>query len=148
MIEIRSFRRQDQQRVRDLIQQGLGEHFGWIDETANPDLDDIAATYGDEVFLVAWRGDELVGTGALVREAEGVGRIVRMSVAGEYQRRGIGTRILDRLIEAARDRDYRRVVLETTETWDEVIAFYTRYGFGLVEHRDGDAHFVLELGKA
>jgi len=37
---IRPFRPADQAEVRALIQRGLGEHFGFIDEFANPDIDD------------------------------------------------------------------------------------------------------------
>ena len=35
---IRAFEPRDQAAARQLILAGLGEHFGWIDETCNPDL--------------------------------------------------------------------------------------------------------------
>ena len=42
---MRAFRADDQAAARTLIEEGLGEHFGFIDRDANPDLDDIATTY-------------------------------------------------------------------------------------------------------
>ena len=55
---IRSFEVGDQEQARWLILEGLGEHFGYIDETLNPDLDDILHNYiipGHD-FVVACMG--------------------------------------------------------------------------------------------
>lgn len=41
MIKVRPFETRDQVAARKLILSGLGEHFGFIDERLNPDLDDI-----------------------------------------------------------------------------------------------------------
>ena len=73
---IRSFEPRDQTAARQLILAGLGEHFGWIDETCNPDLDDVTANYVEpgHVFLVAEIGGELVGTGGLIAEAATLSR--------------------------------------------------------------------------
>ncbi|MGC8781077.1 MAG: hypothetical protein ACP5UQ_09455, partial [Anaerolineae bacterium] len=67
---IRPFAPTDQPAVRRLILEGLGEHFGVIDETLNPDIDDIAAHYTarGHVFLVAVADDEVIGSAALVIE--------------------------------------------------------------------------------
>jgi GNAT superfamily N-acetyltransferase len=128
-----------------VILAGLGEHFGWIDETANPDLDDISAHYAGALVLVAERAGAIVGTGMLVPEAPSVGRVVRMSVAAPLRRHGLGRRILAALVAAAPGLGYQRIVLETTATWTEVIAFYESFGFHPVEERDGDCHMLLEL---
>ncbi len=145
-VTIRPFRPEDQAAAKALILAGLVEHFGYLDPTRNPDLDDIAATYAGGTFLLAWRGDEIVGTGALVHEREGVARIVRMSVDAPVRRRGIGTQVLQALCEHARAAGYRQIVLETTSTWHEVVAFYRRNGFRLVGSWDGDTHFAMDLG--
>lgn len=142
---IRPFRSEDQAAAKELILKGLVEHWGWLDETKNPDLDDIAGSYADGTFLCAWRGEELVGTGACVPEAEGIGRIVRMSVATQMRRRGMGTSILQRLCDYARAAGYRRLVLETTSTWEDVVTFYESQGFRRVGSWDGDTHFVFRL---
>jgi ribosomal protein S18 acetylase RimI-like enzyme len=142
---IRPFRPQDQAAAKGLILAGLEAHWGCLDPTKNPDLDDITSTYAGATFLLAWQGENVVGTGALVREEEGVGRIVRMSVAASLRRRGIGRLLLERLCEHARAAGYRQLVLETTSTWENAIAFYERHGFQRVGSWDGDTHFVLPL---
>lgn len=144
-VTIRLFRRSDQAAARRLILHGLRERWGKLDETKNPDLDDIADYYSDGFFLVAGLRDEVIGTGALIPEAAGVGRIVRMSVARPWRRQGVGQRILEALLERARAAGYRRVVLETTATWEDAVAFYRRHGFQTVAVRDGNAHFMHEL---
>lgn len=144
-LEIRSFRARDQAAARRLILSGLQERWGHLDETKNPDLDDIAASYEGGVFLVAYAEERLVATGALLAEGERVGRIVRMSVARDVRRRGVGRRMLQALLEAARIRGYGKIVLETTATWADAIAFYRREGFRPLGIRDGDVHFEKEL---
>lgn len=144
-LEIRSFRARDQAAARRLILSGLQERWGHLDETKNPDLDDIAASYEEGLFLVAYTGERLVATGALLAEGERVGRIVRMSVARDVRRRGVGRRMLQALLEAARIRGYGKIVLETTATWADAIAFYRREGFRPLGIRDGDVHFEKEL---
>jgi ribosomal protein S18 acetylase RimI-like enzyme len=140
-VTIRDFQPVDQPAARTLILTGLGEHWGWIDETLNPDVDDIATNYAGETFLVAYDGDQLIGTGALIHEADGEARVMRMSVAAAARRQRIGSQILEALIERARQRGYSKIVLETTATWSEVIAFYRRHGFRELGERDGEMHF-------
>lgn len=129
--------------ARALILAGLEEHWGRLDPALNPDLDDIAGYYRDAVFLGAFAGGELVGAGALLPEQEDAGRIVRMSVAREYRRQGVGQRILMSLLDEARQAGYRRIVLETTATWEGARRLYSRNGFRLVDVREGDAHYEL-----
>jgi GNAT superfamily N-acetyltransferase len=142
---IRPFRPEDQDAAKRLILAGMEEHWGNIDPTLNPDLADIASHYSGGTFLLAWEEGEVVGTGALVREMERVARVVRMSVARGRRRQGIGRAILQQLLAEARQAGYRRVVLETTSTWSDAVAFYERQGFHIVGVPDGDTHFALDL---
>lgn len=144
-LSIQQFTPADQPAAKALILQGLEEHWGALDLSLNPDLNDIAASYATGVFLCAWLDGELAGTGAIVPEGEGVMRVVRMSVQKERRRMGIASQILIALLSEARRRNGHTVVLETTETWDDAIGFYLRHGFRIIEHRDGDAHFELQL---
>lgn len=144
---IRLFRPEDQPAVRQLILAGLAEHWGVLDPALNPDLADIATIYGQAVFLVAFVGPQLVGTGALIPERAGVGRIVRMSVAHHWRRQGVGRQVLAELLRRAVPAGYGQIVLETTATWSEAIAFYRNNGFKEVGVWEGEMHFVRELGS-
>ena len=146
-ITITPFRAENQAEVKSLILAGLAEHWGALDPSKNPDLDDIAATYAGATFLLAWLQGRIVGTGALVPKTDSVAQIVRMSVAADMRRRGIGRLILRQLVERAKSAGYRQIVLETTATWHEVIAFYTRCGFRITHYHNEDAYFALDLGQ-
>jgi ribosomal protein S18 acetylase RimI-like enzyme len=144
---IRSFSSADQQEVRRLILDGLGDHFSFIDETLNPDLDDIAKHYLERghAVLVAMSGDKLVGTGALLREAERKGRLVRISVSKESRRRGIGRELVVRLLHVARQRRYRRILVETNHDWYDAIALYQSHGFVEYDRDEESIHMYLDL---
>jgi putative acetyltransferase len=142
---IEPFRPADQAEVKRLVLAGLAEHWGALDPAKNPDLNDIASTYAGDSFLVARQDGRIVGTGALVPRDEGSAEIVRMSVAKGARRTGIGRAILRALCGRAAARGFGRVVLETTETWHEVISFYLEYGFQITHRRDGDVYFALDL---
>ena len=148
-VEIRLFCAADQEAAKQLVLVGLGERWGWIDLTLNPDLNDIAANYADGIFLVGMLDGVLVATGALTPEvtAEGIDalRVERMSVRSDLRGQGIGRRLLDVLLAGARARGCRLIVLETTSTWTDAVRFYARYGFQLVEEKDGETHMMLTL---
>jgi len=144
-IKIIPFQSADQPAAKALILDGLVEHWGFLDESKNPDLDDIATSYANGTFIVAWRDDEIIGTGAFKPHSEKQVEIVRMSVAKEMRRQGVGQQILSELCKIASEKGYAEVILETTETWQDVIDFYLQYGFVITHYLDGDVYFRKEL---
>jgi ribosomal protein S18 acetylase RimI-like enzyme len=143
---IRPFSRADQAAARGLILGGLAEHFGRLDETLNPDLDDIWTHYvaAGALFVLAEIDGVLVGTGALVAEGTG-GRLVRISVAPAQRRRGLGRALVDHLVRAARARGWPQVLVETNHDWYDAIALYQRYGFREYTRAAGEVHMALDL---
>ena len=137
-IDVHELRPDLHDAVRALILEGLGEHWGTVDPSLNRDLDDIAASYADGTTLVACLDDRVVGTGTVVRRDRDTAEIVRMSVAPAFRRSGLGRRLVDSLVDAARSWGMTRVVLETTADWTEVVQFYERCGFTLTHFEDSD----------
>ena len=144
-MEIRPFHPTDQSAAKALILAGLVEHWGWLDPTQNPDLDDIAASYADGLFLVAYEGERLVATGALLPEGKKTGQIVRMSVDKDARRRGYGRVLLHALLQSAQEMGYTQVVLETTATWTEAIHFYEANGFHRTHEVGGDIYLLRTI---
>jgi len=144
-ITILPFQSEYQAEVKNLVLAGLAEHWGTLDPTKNPDLNDISRTYANGIFLVAWQNNQIIGTGALLPMSSDTAEIVRMSVAAGMRRKGIGRKILQDLCERAKNDGYKRLVLETTETWNEVIEFYKQFGFQITHYLDGDIYFALDL---
>ena len=74
------------------------------------------------LHAICFHGDQAVGTGRLLPD----GHIGRMAVLKEWRGRGIGGFILNTLVEKARERGDREVVLSAQL---HATAFYRAHGF-------------------
>lgn len=147
---IRPFVPGDQDAARQLINAGLGERFGVVDESRNPDLDDIAACYSaaGHVFVVAECAGELIGTGCLMVEPNGsTGQMVRVSVRHDWRGRGIGRALVAHLLDVARERGLLRVWMETNDDWGSAIQLYEGCGFQQYAHRNGSVYLERWLER-
>jgi GNAT superfamily N-acetyltransferase len=137
--------------VRTLILTGLAEHWGSVDDSLNSDLADLTSADASGRTLVACDGRLVVGTGTVIPREATTAEIVRMSVAREYRRAGVGRRLVVELVEIARQWGMERVILETSAHWTDVVQFYERCGFTPTHFEDGafgrDAWFELILGS-
>lgn len=101
-VDVHELRADERDAVRSLILDGLQQHWGTVDPTLNPDLDDLAATYAAGRVLVAAVAGTVAGTGTVTRRDDETAEIVRMSVAPEYRRAGLGRRLVADLVATAR----------------------------------------------
>ncbi|MBV8911240.1 MAG: GNAT family N-acetyltransferase [Gammaproteobacteria bacterium] len=106
----------------------------------------------DVTFFSAWDGETLAAVGAL-REIElGRGELKSMRAAPAYRGKGAGEAILLRLVEAARERGYHWLGLETgrPEPWAHARNLYRKHGFSecpaFGDYQDDD--FSLCMGRA
>ena len=81
------------------------------------------------LFLVAFDGETAIGCGGLRQIDEHHGEIKRMYVLPERRGSGISTAVLRALEDAARQRGWERLVLETGERQPDAIRFYEREGY-------------------
>lgn len=93
------------------------------------DIDGLKAP--DIAFFSAWRGDELLGVGALRDLGGGHGEIKSMHTAAVARGRGVGRAMLAALIASAGRRGMRRVSLETgtMDYFAPARALYAACGF-------------------
>jgi len=138
----------DEQGIVDLIVPIQREEFG-IDISAEdqPDLLDIARFYqtGAGDFWVA-RGDgKVIGTIALKDIGNHQVALRKMFVAASWRGKehGVARRLLEHLIEAARERGVKRIYLGTTAKFLAAHRFYERHGFELIEQEALPASFPL-----
>ncbi len=82
-------------------------------------------------FWSAWHNAELVGCGALLELDARQAEIKSMRTARAHQGKGIGARMLEHLLEQARQRGYHRLSLETGSMafFQPAHRLYARYGF-------------------
>jgi len=145
---IRDFRLGDQAEVRGLVLDGLRERWGpAFDDAFNADLDDISRSYLDRGadVVVAELGTRVVATGMLLFERPGQARVVRMSVAAQHRREGLGSLIVEELIARARRRNVRELQVLTDTPWESAIALYESCGFLEVGADGTDTHFSMAL---
>ena len=93
---------------------------------------DLSGLEGAAVTVLEARdADALLGVGALLELSATEGEIKSMRTADTALRRGVGQALLDRIIGIARERGYRRVLLETGtgETFEPANRLYLRNGF-------------------
>lgn len=133
--------------VKALIIQGLTQRWGKYDASFNPDLEQFADSYQQAVILVAKIDDLIIGCGVLLKEADTVGRIVRMTVSADHQRTGVGRKILAALLAAAEVAGNSKVLLETTSTWTSAVSFYCACGFVPAKVENGDQHFCQVINS-
>ncbi len=85
----------------------------------------------DVTFWSIHQGGELAGCGALKMLGAAHGEIKSMRTSDAFLRQGVAARLLDHIIAAARERDLKRLSLETGSgaAFEPAIALYRRYGF-------------------
>ena|SRR5688572_7168273 len=133
---IRKFESKDQVPAKVLIYAGLEQYFGFIDETLNPDLNDIASSFADGCFLIGEIDGEIIATGGYKSVDDETVKIERVFVDLNFRRLGFASQIFKALISEAKRAGFKRVVLETTSDWDSAIDFWLRNGFRITHVDD------------
>lgn len=130
-VEIRPARTADVRAIRRLVDQH-GADRKLLSKATVTLYEDV------QEFVVAQEGDRVVGCGALHVLWEDLAEVRTLAVDPDRLRLGIGSQILDRLVDTARRLGVRRVFCLTFET-----AFFGRHGFARL---DGEpvSHDVYE----
>ena len=84
------------------------------------------------ILLLAYYNGEPAGTAALESRGDSIAEIQRIYVRPFFQKKGIGRRLLTRLIEEAMNRGYDRLRLETLTFLKPAQALYESMGFEIV----------------
>lgn len=145
-VRIRLYREGDAAAVRALHDRtpAAGSPASSTPQPWPPDLADIPSHF--IAFWVAEMDGEIAGMAGLVAAGDDVPapvlssiasrenaiRLTRMRVAPEWQRRGVGCRLVEAVLAWAREQGHTHVVLETTAGQAAAIALYRRHGFAEV----------------
>jgi putative acetyltransferase len=114
----------------------FGEYSGLVAEALcfqnfDAELEALPGDYAPPagVLLIARDGEAAAGCVALRRIDPGTGEMKRMYVRERYRGSGLGRRLAAEVIEAAKQRKYRRMVLDTLPKLTTAIALYRDLGF-------------------
>ena len=80
-------------------------------------------------ILFAMRGDEVVGTCALMLDAPGVYELTKMAVTERHQGLGLGRTLVEAIIAEFRQRGGAQLFLETQGKLQAALALYEKVGF-------------------
>lgn len=121
------------------IQALLSEHLEEMHATSPAeavhalDLDALRAP--NITFWTLWKGDDLLGCGALKEIDETHGEVKSMRTAQSHRGTGAGRAVLSKILETGRKRGYKRISLETGTSPNFLAArrLYEAYGFEVCE---------------
>ncbi len=156
---IRPIRSADDPAVAAIIRDVMAS-FGAIGpeySSSDPEVDAMTAAYGGDrsAYFVIEDGRRTVGCGGIAPLAGGDAdtcELRKMYLLPAARGRGLGRRLLERCLAAARGFGYRRCYLETMAGMDAAQQLYARAGFirlgaalGSGGHGGCNRHYLLEL---
>jgi len=112
------------------------------------DVDNFQQAYVEDrgLFLVVLDDDQLVGTGALKKLDGNIAELKRLWLLEEYHGQKIGYQIVSHLLDFARTHGYKKVRLQTGETQERALRFYSRLGFyQILSYRKSMDNVSMEL---
>lgn len=111
------------------------ESYKYINRCLTSDLSDIEKHYmkaeGSHMW-VAEINEEVVGTVGLLQTVNhklGTAELQRMSVLSSCRGKGIGKKLLNKVIHFARENGHKRIILSTTSVQSPAIRLYRSAGF-------------------
>ncbi len=122
---------QDIPRIKAIIFSVLAD-YGLMpdDPSLDYDLDDIEGHYKNGYFgLIFNAEDVMVGTFALYRMHAELAEIRKMYLLPETRRQGLGTWMINFLIQKAVDLGFKRLELDTASVLTEAMQLYEKVGF-------------------
>lgn len=131
-VTLRQYRDSDKDAVWRLHVAGLNQTGSFIfNQKLDGDFKDIEGIYMDNggEFFVASLNEEIAGMGALRKINSDTAEIKRIRVDTKYQRKGLGSIILKRLIERAKELSYKKLILDTSTKQFPAHKLYEKHGF-------------------
>ena len=161
MVEIKPIERHqitDAKKVVLTVGRQLYQWEGTLDEIVEcfdrqgelSDIDNFQSYYfaNRGLFLVVIDDNQVVGTGAVRRISENVCELKRLWLLEPYHGKGLGYRVLQKLIKFAQEKGYKKILLETDHEQERALRFYRKAGFQPTEKynaRNSDIYMEMEI---
>lgn len=133
---IREFEPGDEAAFRQLNEEWINRYFRMEAKDLEAIVDPQASilALGGRIFFATVNG-ECVGCCALIRCGPGEFEVAKMAVTAACQGMGIGRKLLEAVVDAARSAGTQRLYLETNHTLTPAIRLYESIGFRHVPAR-------------
>lgn len=139
LVSIEEHENGDEEEIKKLIKPIWKEVFG--EKPVLKDLEDIEGNY--ELFLVAKKDGEIIGTTGVKNPAEGIGQIARVYIKKSERKNGIGKKSMEETLNFC-EGEYKKVVLKTDPKFGST-DFYEKFGFKIYGTKNGKIWMVKEV---
>ena len=152
-IEIEPFRLGDETAFFELNAHWIRKYFTLepADERQLRDPQSSILNHGGAIWVARHqRTQQPVGTCALVRHGESW-EVAKLSVSDDYQGHGLGRRLVEATLNAAKEREIQKLILETNTQLKPAIRLYESVGFQRMpfpyqsEYSRADVYMEMEL---
>jgi len=113
------------------------------------DMDTIQQNYldNDGIFLIMLDDSQLIGTGAIRKIQNDICELKRLWLLTSYHGKGLGYRMIQELFSFARQREYRRIWLQTHAVHQSrALNFYNHIGFyEIPRYTDHTVDMAMEM---
>lgn len=159
-LSIRLMRASDNLQVAKIIQTVMPEFdcVGPGYSIEDPEVKDMYTAYSAEnacFYVIVNKDDEPVGCGGVAPLAggnEAVCELKKMYFLPAARGLGMGRKLMNILIDEAKQKGFKQVYLETVERMTSANALYNKMGFRLLENQQGctghsgcDSFYILDL---
>lgn len=111
------------------------------------DINHIPSTYfGKGGFWLAFAGQRLIGTVALLDLGQDTAKLKRLFVIPMYHGQGVGRALLNHALAHAKQQNFSRMILNTYPTMKRAQSFYLKHGFTqthIVGNKIGYEHHLI-----
>ena len=113
----------------------------------DPTTDDLFSLFKEQgsIYWVAEENDRIIGGCGIYPTQnlpEGCAEVVKLYLEASHRKMGIGRKLLEMSIEAAKAMGYRQLYLESLPELGQAISLYEKQGFRFIDHKMGDVgHF-------
>lgn len=129
-MKIRKYQKKDKIKVGDMILSVLKN----IYKNPLPEWEDFSKYL---IFYVAEEKRNIIGTIALKKVDNDWAKLKRMYVKKEFQNKGIGGKLLEKVITLAKKKGFKKIILTTYPEMKKAVPFYKKRGFKVVKKPSG-----------
>ena len=96
-----------------------------------------------QYFVQFWcmlSGGDIIGTVALKRHEDDTAELKALYLAKEFRSKGLGTSLLNKAVDYARESGYKRIVLDSMSQYTAAISLYKKSGFRQIDRFNDNIH--------
>jgi ribosomal protein S18 acetylase RimI-like enzyme len=132
-VTIRPFQARDAAACRALYKEGLLGAGKIAENDTGFDIDDIESSYmkqaGNCFFVAVNEAGTVVGMIGVAHFEDATGEIRRLRVARDFQRRGIGSKLVETAIKFCHENNYLKVTLDTFMDREPALKLFEKFRF-------------------